>query len=136
MTPTAKCPPYEIVTIEDASNAAVKRLRVYVAMRPEHAGDMARIATDVVGRHAANNDVVIMFFHFSAAVAGKTPAEARARYVRSGMKQGYVPAPLKSERPLSTVQLPNGVMTVEAPREPETTVVPQVEQQPETQQEA
>lgn len=117
MTSPAGMPPYDIVMIDDASNANVKRLRVYVAMRPEHAGDMARIAGDVVGTHAANNDVVIMFFHYSAAVAGKTPAEARAQYVRNGMKPSHVPAPLKSDRAVTRFRMANGVMAVEAARE-------------------
>jgi hypothetical protein len=117
MSSPAEMPPYDIVTIEDASNAVVKRLRVYVAVRPEHAGDMARIAGDVVETHAANNDVVIMFFHHSAAAAGKAPAAARAQYVRDGMKQGYVPASLKSDRAVITVRMPHGVMAVESARE-------------------
>lgn len=117
MTTSAPLPPYEIVTIEDASTAAAKRLRVYVAVRPEDTADLARVAGDVVRNHAANNDVVIMFFHFSAAVAGRTPAEARAQYVRDGMKQGYVPAPLKSDRAVARVRMPQGVMTVETARD-------------------
>jgi hypothetical protein len=116
MTQSQRVPSYEVVTIEDASHAAIKRLRVYVAVRQEDAGEIASIAGDVVGKHAATNDVVIMFFHYSAAVAGKTPAVARAQYVRSGMRQASAPAPLKSDRAVSVVRMPNGVLNVEALR--------------------
>lgn len=117
MTERTNLPPFEIVSMEDASHAAAKRLRVYVAVRPEDTDQMAKVAVQVVTDHAANNDVVIMFFYFSAAAAGKAPAEARAQYVRSGMKQGFVPTPLKSERGMLKLKMPHGVVTVETARE-------------------
>jgi hypothetical protein len=110
-------PPFDIVSIEDASHAALKRLRVYVAIRPEDADELVNVAAKIVSDHAANNDAVVMFFYFSATDAGKGPSEARAQYVRNGMRQGVAPAPLKSERSLHRFKLPNGVVTVEAARE-------------------
>ena len=112
-------PPFDIVSIEDASNLVAKRLRVYIAIQPEDVDHIAQVAVNVIDGHASNNDVVFMFFHFSAEAAGKTPAEARAQYIRNGMKQGYVPAPLKSERGVYKVKMPNGVVTVEAARQHE-----------------
>lgn len=112
-------PPFDIVSMEDASNLVAKRLRVYVAVQPEDVDRIAQVATGIVDDHASNNDVVFMFFHFSAEAAGKTPAEARAQYIRNGMKQGYVPAPLKSDRGVYKVKMPNGVVTVEAARQHE-----------------
>lgn len=119
MTDRSDLTQFDIVSIEDASSLAAKRLRVYVVIRPEDADQIARAAIEVVNEHASNNDVVIMFFHFSAAAAGKTPAEARAQYVRNGMKQGYVPTPLKSDRGVYKVKLPSGIVTVETARQHE-----------------
>lgn len=113
MTDRIPVPPFEIVSMEDASHAALKRLRVYVAIRPEDADQVVTIAAKIVHDHAANNDAVVMFFYFSAADAGKAPPEARAQYVRRGMRQGSAPAPLKSERRLQRFRLPNGVVTVD-----------------------
>jgi hypothetical protein len=110
-------PPFTIVHTEDASTATLKRLRVYVAIRPEDTERMAHVAAKVVSDHALNNDAVIMFFYFSAADAGKAPSEARAQYVRNGLRRGAGPTPLSSERSLHRFKLPNGVITVEAARE-------------------
>ena len=117
MAESIQVPSFEIVNMEDASHAAAKRLRVYLAVRPEDSARMAEVASKVVADHAANNDVVIMFFYYSAAHAGKTQAEARAQYVRNGLKQGFIPAQLKSDRSLHRFKLPHGVVTVETARE-------------------
>ncbi len=117
MAQTINVPPFEIVNMEDASHAAAKRLRVYLAVRPEDSAHLAEVAFKVIADHAANNDVVIMFFYYSAAAAGKGQAEARAQYVRNGMKQGFVPAQLKSDRSLHKFKMPRGVVTVETARE-------------------
>lgn len=117
MTDRITVPPFTIVSMEDASTAALKRLRVYAAIRPDDADQVATIAAKIVSDHAANNDAVVMFFYFSADDAGKAPSEARAQYVRSGLRQGSAPTPLKSERRLQRFKLPHGVVTVEAARE-------------------
>jgi hypothetical protein len=109
-------PAFEVVHIEDASNERAKRLRVYVAVRPEDAALMAQVAVAVVTDHAANNDVVTIFFHYSADVAGRTPAEGRAQYVRAGLRQGFVPAPLTSDRRMVKMKMPHGVLTLEPAR--------------------
>jgi hypothetical protein len=117
MAQSIKVPPFEIVRMEDASHDSAKRLRVYLAVRPENAEHLTEIAVKVISDHAANNDVVIMFFYYSAAAAGKTQAEARAQYVRNGLRRGFVPTPLKSERSVHRFKLPRGVVTVETARE-------------------
>jgi hypothetical protein len=110
-------PPFDIVSMEDASHTALKRLRVYVAIQPETVEQLPTVAARIVSDHAANNDVVVMFFYFSAAAAGKGPSEARAQYIRNGMRQGVAPAQLKSDRSLHRYRLEHGVVTVEAVRE-------------------
>lgn len=121
MTDQTAVTPFEIVRTEDASNAVAKRLRVYVAISPGAMGQLNDVATEVVNDHAADNDVVMIFFHSSSATAGKAPAEARAQYVRNGMKQGYVPKPLTSDRSAygttTRVKTPLGVITVESARQ-------------------
>jgi hypothetical protein len=109
-------PAFEVVHIEDASTERAKRLRVYVAVQPEDAPLMAQVAVAVVTDHAANNDVVMIFFHYSAAAAGRTPAEGRAQYVRAGMRQGFVPAPMTSDRRVVKMKMPHGVLTLEPAR--------------------
>lgn len=109
-------PPFEIVIAEDASTNAVKRLRTYVSINPEDTDRLPSVAERVVTDLAGNNDVVVIFFHFGADAAGKSPAEARAQYVRNGLKQGYVPPPLKSDRRMHRLEMPNGLMTVETAR--------------------
>jgi hypothetical protein len=109
-------PAFEIVRAEDASTHLVKRLRAYVSIDPGDADQLDQVAARVVFDLASDNDVVIIFFHFSADIAGKTPAVARAQFVRSGMKQGYVPPPLKSDRRLNRMKTPHGLITVESAR--------------------
>lgn len=114
-------PSFEIITIENASNTAAKRLRVYVAIDPDDMAQVDEVATAVITEHAGDNDVVMMFFHPSPAEAGKAPPEARAQYVRNGMKQGYIPKPLTNVRgsygTTTRVKTPNGVITVESARQ-------------------
>lgn len=113
MTVRNQVPPFEIVRVEDASFAAAKRLRAYVAINPEDIDQADRVAAEVVFEYAANNDIVVMFFHFSPEAAGNDPAEVRAQYVRNGMKQGFHPGTLKSQRDTFDVETQNGVITVE-----------------------
>lgn len=113
MTDSQHVPPFEIVRVENASFAAAKRLRVYVAIDPADIDQAGSVAAEVVAEHAANNDMVMMFFHFNPEAAGKDPAEVRAQYIRSGMKQGFHPGTLKSHRDTIEVETQNGVITVE-----------------------
>ena len=110
-------PPFEIVSVENASSAVAKRLRVYVVINPKDVDQTGRVAHAVISEHGADNDVVTMFFHFSAASAGHDPAVARAQYVRNGMKQGYVPKALTGDRETFEVETLHGVITVEKARQ-------------------
>lgn len=114
-------PPFEIVSIEDASTNLAKRLRVYVAIRVEDMDQLNEVAADVIDGHAGNNDVVMMFFHATSAAAGRAPAEGRAQYIRNGMKQGYAPKPMTSDLGgydvKTRVKTPRGVIVVETARQ-------------------
>ena len=81
MTDRNQVPPYEIVRVEDASFVAAKRLRVYVAIDPEDIDQADKVAAEIVAEHAANNDMVMLFFHFNPEAAGNDPAEVRAQYI-------------------------------------------------------
>ena len=116
MSNRSDLPPFEIVRVEDASFAAAKRLRAYVAISPEDVDRAGEVAQAVIDEHGADNDVVVIFFHFSPESAGKSAAEVRAQYVRNGMKQGFVPKPLTNSRNTFEVEMPDGTLTVEKAR--------------------
>ena len=109
-------PPYEVISVEDASHAAAKRLRINVALSPEDAGQVGQVALAVIEAHTADNDVVLLFFHPSAASADREPAMIRGQYVRNDMQQDFRPQPLTSRLGTIEIETPDGVIVVENAR--------------------
>ncbi len=116
MSHWADLPPFEVVSVEDASHAGAKRLRIDVALSPEDAAQVGQVALEVVTRHAGDNDVVWLFFHPSAAIVDWEPATIRGQYVRHAMRPDFRPEPLASPRGTIAIETVDGIITVEHAR--------------------